>query len=619
MQTSHSDLAISAATTIRNVGGTSLSVESGAGALFNVVDGPMRVVVYRADPTSVDAPPIFITLLWVTAVSGDVLTIGGAADAHADAAVAIGDTLANVPTAGDLKDLWTAVLAAGGGGNAFRQGAGAPSNSLGVDGDWYIDNTIGDLYQRVSGSYGAPLLRGYAPVIWQTGTVDPPAGGIEGDIYVKNPPGDLYQIQSGAWVLIANLKGPTGAAGATGATGPAYSTLGTANQVLGTNNAATDFEYKTITAGSGVTITHSTGAVTIAATGGGGGSGTVTSVGLTAFSGISVTGSPITGAGTLALSTSLSGLIYGTGYSFISAVANVDYVQPSGNITGTAAGLSSTLAVASGGTGLTTLGTSLQTLRVNAGGTALEYATPSGGGGGGIGSLVATDDGTTVSLITPEKMVVIGQTGGDQGTASLKIVNQFGETGLTLNMSSIHWGDIKVNASVSGSPVSSYLRMEAADSFCALGLAPEWQFGHGKTSPLTASDAGLGVTGAIVVTDVANPISPPKAMLDIRGSVRLHVDFSAGGPTVHKGGTECVFAISPTAATDVNLDADLPDGQIITIKDKSGAASTSNITINATSGKTIDGAATYVINTNYGSVTIVSWGDGTFGIIAKVV
>jgi hypothetical protein len=57
----------------------------------------------------------------------------------------------------------------------------------------------------------------------------------------------------------------------------------------------------------------------------------------------------------------------------------------SANITVTAAGstLSDTVTVAKGGTGLTALGTALQVLRVNAGATALEYATASGGTPGG--------------------------------------------------------------------------------------------------------------------------------------------------------------------------------------------------------------------------------------------
>jgi len=76
--------------------------------------------------------------------------------------------------------------------------------------------------------------------------------------------------------------------------------LGTANQILGVTNGGTTLEYKTITAGSGVTVTQGVGSITIAATGGG--SGTVTSVGQSFTGGlISVGGSPITSSGTLAL------------------------------------------------------------------------------------------------------------------------------------------------------------------------------------------------------------------------------------------------------------------------------------------------------------------------------
>lgn len=43
--------------------------------------------------------------------------------------------------------------------------------------------------------------------------------------------------------------------------------IGTSNQVLGVNNAGTAHEYKTITAGSGTSVTHGAGSVTIAVTG----------------------------------------------------------------------------------------------------------------------------------------------------------------------------------------------------------------------------------------------------------------------------------------------------------------------------------------------------------------
>gem|GEM_PF-1272262 len=77
--------------------------------------------------------------------------------------------------------------------------------------------------------------------------------------------------------------------------------LGSANQVLGMNNAGTALENKSITAGSGVSITHSAGGIEISASGSG---GTVTSVTGTANE-ITVGGTstdPVIGLGDLAVS-----------------------------------------------------------------------------------------------------------------------------------------------------------------------------------------------------------------------------------------------------------------------------------------------------------------------------
>ena len=59
----------------------------------------------------------------------------------------------------------------------------------------------------------------------------------------------------------------------------------------------------------------------------------------------------------------LTGLLKGNGTSaFTAATAGTDYVIPSGNITGTAAGLSTTLTIASGGTGATSAAAALTAL-----------------------------------------------------------------------------------------------------------------------------------------------------------------------------------------------------------------------------------------------------------------
>ena len=115
---------------------------------------------------------------------------------------------------------------------------------------------------------------------------------------------------------------------------------------------------------------------------GGGGGGTVTSVGLALPSIFSVSGSPVTGSGTL------------TG-ALVNQNANLAFAGPTGGgpaapsfralvaadipSLDTAKITSGTFAVARGGTGLSSLGSALQVLRVNAGGTALEFATPTSG------------------------------------------------------------------------------------------------------------------------------------------------------------------------------------------------------------------------------------------------
>jgi hypothetical protein len=74
----------------------------------------------------------------------------------------------------------------------------------------------------------------------------------------------------------------------------------------------------------------------------GAGGGTVTSVGLTVPTGFSVTGSPVTTSGSLAITTTLSGVLKGNGSGFVAATAGTDYLTPSGdggsltNLNGTA-------------------------------------------------------------------------------------------------------------------------------------------------------------------------------------------------------------------------------------------------------------------------------------------
>lgn len=99
-----------------------------------------------------------------------------------------------------------------------------------------------------------------------------------------------------------------------------------------------------------------------------GGGGTVTSVAATQpAEGLVISGSPITTAGTFVFSLA-------NDLAAVEALTGTGIVRRSGVDTWTAGGV---VTIAEGGTGLTALGTSLQLIRVNIGGTALEYFTPS--------------------------------------------------------------------------------------------------------------------------------------------------------------------------------------------------------------------------------------------------
>lgn len=68
-----------------------------------------------------------------------------------------------------------------------------------------------------------------------------------------------------------------------------------------------------------------------------------------------------------------------------------------------------------------------------------------------------------------------------------------------------------------------------------------------------------------------------------------------------------VGVTSTAAARTITLPAlaSIPEETVYIVKDESGGASVNNITIDGNASETIDGAATKVINTNYGAVRLM--------------
>lgn len=183
------------------------------------------------------------------------------------------------------------------------------------------------------------------------------------------------KVTVGALVGAALAASPVTAA--QGGTGQASYTDG---QLLIGNTATGGLSKATLTAGSNITITNGNGTISIASTAGG--SGTVTSVSVATANGFAGSVANPTTTPAITLTTPLSGLLKGNGTAMVAASSGTDFsAGTSGlgtgivktttgtgaltvavaadfptlnqNTTGTAAGLSAVLAVASGGTNST--------------------------------------------------------------------------------------------------------------------------------------------------------------------------------------------------------------------------------------------------------------------------
>ena len=121
-------------------------------------------------------------------------------------------------------------------GSVWRSGAGAPAGALGVVGDWYLNTTDGGVYEKTGasawtlrdnltgpqGATGTAGTAGAAGSKWFTQAGAPATGtGAVGDFALDSTNGDYYE-KTGAstWTLRGNLKGPQGATGTTGSQGP---------------------------------------------------------------------------------------------------------------------------------------------------------------------------------------------------------------------------------------------------------------------------------------------------------------------------------------------------------------------------------------------------------------
>lgn len=346
-----------------------------------------------------------------------------------------------LPTTGDLSGTWGTTV--NDSITSLIDSAVAGTTTLSVDADVTLSTTNGAANQARNAvilwtaSNGATTRTVTAPaqskayvvinagtgsvIIKGSGTVSPYNG-------VTIPSGtkaliawngsDFVKIVSNPVVLTTDVTGTLPIAnGGTGTTSTTFANLAT--NVTGTlpvANGGTGTTTPSLVAGTNVTISGSWPNQTINSTGGGSGGGTVTSVGMTVPSFLSVAGSPITTSGTLAVTLSGTALPIangGTGTTSPSLVAG-------SNVAITGSWPNQTVAVTGSGAVLTTNAyTSSTTWTVPAGVTSILCEVIGGGGGCGISTAVGGGGGGfaygSIAVSAGQVLTITVGTGGTGG------------------------------------------------------------------------------------------------------------------------------------------------------------------------------------------------------------
>ena len=274
----------------------------------------------------------------------------------------------------------------------------------------------------------------------------------------------------------------------------------TDGQLLIGNSTGNTLAKSTLTAGSGITITNGSGSITIAASGGG---GTVTSVTGT---------SPVASSGGTTPDISLSAGYGDTLNPYASKTANFVLAAPDGtagvptfralvatdvptlnqNTTGTAAGLSATLAVGSGGTGLATTPTNGQLLIGN-------------GTGYTLASLTA---GSGITITPGAGTITIDATAGGGGTVT------------SVGMS------VPAFLSISGSPITTSGTLAVGLSGTALPVA------NGGTGQTTYTDGELLIGNSTGNTLTKATLSAGSGISITNGTGSITIASTGGGGSV---------------------------------------------------------------------------------------
>jgi hypothetical protein len=333
-----------------------------------------------------------------------------------------------------------------------------------------------------------------------------------------------------------------------------------ANGALDIGNG-TGFTRTTLTAGSGVSITNAAGSITIAATGSG---GSVTSVGLSAPTGFAVSNTPVTTAGTIALS-------FASGYSLPTNASQANW-DTAYNERATWNGGSTGLVAATGRTslGATTVGGNFFTLtnpsavtflRVNADNTVSTLDAASFRSAIGVG----TGTGTVTSVSGTGTVNGLTLTGTVTSSGSLTLGGALSGVDLTTQVT----GVLPIANGGTGANTAANARTALdVPSSSGTGASGTWNINvTGNAANITGTAAiANGGTGATTASGARTNLDVPSTSgsgasgtwgINISGNAATATSLSTTNFTVVQSGTKLLISYNGTPVLSIDSSGNL--------------------------------------------------------------
>jgi len=273
------------------------------------------------------------------------------------------------------------------------------------------------------------------------------------------------------------------------------------------------------------------------------GAGTVTSVSLTMPTGFSVSGSPVTSSGTLAVTTSLSGILKGNGSGFTTATSGTDYAPAT-------SGTSILYGDGSGGFSNVTVGTglsfSLGTLSATGGGggTTTNAVTFNNSGSGAASG--TTFDGSVARTISYNTIGAPSTTGTNaSGTWSISISGSAGSATTATGAQNVSGGSANKIVYQTGVGATSFIDAPTVSSTYLQWNGSAFVWASAGSGSGTVTSVGLTMPSGFTVSN--SPVTS-SGTLAVTTSLNGILKGNGSGFTTATSGTDYAPATSGTSA-----------------------------------------------------------------------